>query len=168
MTCLFRTPLRAAIAGVTLTLGASLAVAGPTGVPFKATFITQEVLRLDPVTCPVLPYLSGVTTGTGTASHLGATTGVAIDCITPSSPTSYTFSNGSLTFVSANGDQVWMAYRGALTPTATPPIYSVNGTYRIAGGTGRFATATGTGTLTGITNLQTGQGQLAFDGTISY
>ncbi|MGI9025900.1 MAG: hypothetical protein ACR2GP_10015 [Burkholderiaceae bacterium] len=146
----------------------SIAFAGPTGVPFKATFVTQEQLHPDPAICQTAPYLVGVTTGSGHASHLGATTGISSDCVTPTSAYTYSFSNGKLTLTAANGDEVRAEYSGSLSPTATPPIYAIAGTYRITGGTGRFSNASGTGTLQGIDNLQTGQGQLQLSGTISY
>ncbi len=146
----------------------SIAFAGPTSVPFKATLVTQEQLHPDPAICQSAPYLVGVTTGSGHVSHLGATTGISTDCVTPTSAYTYTFSYGKLTLTAASGDEVRAEYSGSLSPTATAPIYAIAGTYRITGGTGRFSGASGTGTLQGIENLQTGQGQLQLTGTISY
>ena len=146
----------------------SAAFAGPTSVPFKATLVTQEQFRPDPTTCQSNPYLAGTTAGSGQASHLGAITGSGTDCITPTSAYTYAFSNGKLSLIAANGDELRADYSGALTPSATPPIYVVAGTYRITGGTGRFSNASGTGTVGGLTNLQTGQGNLDLKGTISY
>lgn len=164
-----RTIRRAAIAtGLATSLFAGIAVAGPTGVPFKATLVTHEDIRFDPTTCQSNPYLAGTTTGSGSASHLGTVTGSGTDCITPTSAYTYAFSNGKLTLIAANGDELRANYSGALTPSATPPIYVVNGTYQITGGTGRFSGASGTGAVGGLTNLQTGQGTLDLKGSISY
>lgn len=146
----------------------SIAIAGPTNVPFKASLVTQEQLHPDPTVCQAAPYLVGTTTASGHASHLGSTSGIATDCVTPTSAYTYSFSNGKITLTAANGDEVHADYSGSLSPTATPPIYSIAGTYRITGGTGRFSNASGTGSLQGIENLQTGQGQLGLSGTISY
>ena len=145
----------------------SIAFAGPTNVPFKATLVTQEVLHFDPSICQA-PSLVGVTTGSGHASHMGATTGIATDCATLTPASTFSFANGKLTLTAANGDEVRVDYSGSLSATATPPIYAVTGTYRITGGTGRFSNANGTGTLQGIENLHTGQGQLQLSGAISY
>lgn len=146
----------------------SIAFAGPTSVPFKATIVTQEQLRPNPAVCTAFPYLLGTTTGSGHASHMGAITGISTDCVTPTSTNTYSFSKGKLILTAANGDELRADYDGSLSPTATPPIYSVAGSYQVTGGTGRFSGANGSGTLQGITNLQTGQGQLQASGTISY
>jgi hypothetical protein len=52
----------------------------------------------------------------------------------------------------ANGDQVWVSYVATLTDTASPPQgtdYDESGNYTITGGTGRFAGASGSGTIVG-------------------
>ena len=145
------------------------AVAGPTGVPFAAKLTTQEQIGPNPAQCQSAPYLAGSTSGTGHATHLGQVTGTALDCITPpAAGYTYTFSNGKLTLVAANGDELRATYSGTLNPTAVPPVYAITGVYQITGGTGRFTNASGSGRLGGIENLQTGQGQLSLDGTISY
>lgn len=158
--------LRAAV--VASAAVSSIAFAGPTSVPFKATLVTQEQLLFDSTICQAAPYLVGVTTGSGQASHMGAISGVSSDCVTPTSPYTYSFTNGKVTLTAANGDELRAEYSGSLSPTATPPIYSIADSYRITGGTGRFVGANGSGTLQGIENLQTGQGQLQLTGTISY
>jgi hypothetical protein len=144
------------------------ALAGPPGVPFSGTFATQETLGFDPSRCPMMPYIVGTTTGSGHASHLGAATGIASDCIMPTSLVSFAFTDGKLVLTAANGDQVNIAYWGTLMPTATPFVSTLTGSYRIDGGTGRFAGATGRGTVSGLENLKTRQGQLGLDGTIAY
>ncbi len=146
----------------------AVAAAGPTNVPFSGTLTTQEVLHPDPSACPTTPFLAGTTTGSGQASHLGAVIGTATDCVTPTSPVTYSFTNGNLVVTAANGDQLRVQYAGTLAPTATQPIFAITGTYRIVGGTGRFASASGTGAIGGVENLATGQGQLSLNGTISY
>ena len=130
--------------------------------------MTQEELRPDPVTCQAMPYLKGTTTGTGHATHLGRVTGSATDCVVATSAYAFKF-GGQLSLIAANGDELRATYRGMLVPTATPPIYRItDGTYTITGGTGRFSTASGNGTLDGLENLATGQGNFDLKGFISY
>ena len=160
--------LRVALSAAAITV-ATTALAGPTNVPFKATFVTQEQrLHPDPAICQTAPHLVGITALSGHASHLGATTAVSSDCVTQTSPYTYSFANGTLTAIAANGDELRAEYSGTLSPTATPPIYAIAGSYRITAGTGRFSGASGSGTLQGIDNIQTGQGQLQLSGVISY
>ena len=156
------------LSALSVALLASAAFAGPTNVPFNATLVGQETLRFDPVNCQSAPFLAGATIGSGHASHLGAVTGSGSDCINPTSAYTYAFSNGKLSLIAANGDVLQAVYSGSLTPSATPPIYVINGTYRITGGTGRFSGASGSGTVGGFENLQTTQSQLVLTGTISY
>ena len=141
------------------------ATAGPKNVPFKVSAITQETLHGNPG-CP--SYLSGDTTGTGNASHLGEITFVATDCVTLS-PSNFIFSNGRLTIYAANGDTLTLSYAGTLTPNPQPNSLSMlGGQFQITGGTGRFVSASGSGYLQGVENLATGQGQFDLVGTISY
>jgi hypothetical protein len=140
--------------------------AGPS-LPFKAVLQTQETLALDPVDCVSAPFLQGTTTGSGSATLLGKITGVSTDCISPTDG-SYTFSNGHMTLTTANGDTLTADYSGSLTPTANYPVFSLSGTYRITGGTGRLAGATGTGTLQGLDNIASGTGQYVMTGTLAH
>lgn len=164
MTIIIRTACATALAVAALS-----AVAGPTNVPFSARLTTQEQIGPNPAQCQSVPYLAGLTSGSGQATHLGQVTGTAQDCIAPpAAGYTYTFSNGKLTLIAANGDELRATYAGTLNPTSVPPIFAVTGTYQITGGTGRFTNASGSGRLGGTENLQTGQGQLLLDGTISY
>ena len=153
---------------VASTFASGAALAGPANAPFKATLVTQEALSPDISACQAFPFLAGTTVGTGHASHLGAVTGTGTDCFNPTMTGQYFFSNGKLTMITMNGDELRADYGGTLTPTGTAQIYTISGTYRITSGTGRFAMATGSGTLLGVENIKTLQGQLNFAGTISY
>lgn len=136
--------------------------------PFKATLTTQETLGYNPVACPAAPFLQGSTVGTGNASHMGRVTLQSTDCPTPS-PTVFTFTGGRLLLTAANGDTLHADYSGALLPTsAVSPLYSLSGSYRVTGGTGRFRGATGAGTLQGSSNILTGQSSYQASGTIRY
>ena len=163
-----KTILRSAVLAA-LSAASLSAVAGPTSVPFSANLSTNEQIGPNPALCQSAPYLAGSTTGSGHANHLGRVTGTAQDCVTP--PTAgytYTFKDGKLTLIAANGDELRADYSGTLNPTAVQPIYAITGSYRITGGTGRFSSASGSGQLGGTENLQTGQGQFLLTGTISY
>lgn len=149
-------------------LASGAVVAGPTNAPFNATLVTQEILHPDPFACQAFPFLAGTTVGTGHAAHLGSVTGAGSDCVNPTTTGLFSFTNGKLTLITLTGDELRAEYGGTLTPTATAQIYTIAGTYRITGGTGRFSAARGSGTLSGVENLTTLQGQLDFAGVISY
>jgi hypothetical protein len=150
------------------------AAARTTGVPFAAAVATVEYLQpnADPAgPCGALPLL-GMSFGSGVASHLGAVTIVATDCILPTG-TQFAFSNGKLTFTAANGDTLRAEYMGAFVPQSGN-VYTINGgTFRFVGGTGRFRNATGGGELRGTETLgnspiEPAKGHLQAIGTISY
>ena len=159
---------RRCVVAIALTLVSTIASADATDAPFEATITTKEVLRPNPIACRSFPFLAGTTTGTGTASHLGAVTGKGTDCIHPGRKGLYSFTNGKLTLIAASGETLRAEYSGKLTPTATAKVYTIAGTFRITGGTGRFAAATGNGLLSGVENISTLVGQFEFTGTISY
>jgi hypothetical protein len=125
----------------------------------------------------------GTTTGTGAGSHLGKFTLGASDCILPvgapiavdpaGNPVfgSYSFSAGQLAFTAANGDLLYGQYAGTLTLLPTGQnllLYRVDGRITFAGGTGRFADASGSGDLGGVLNLVTQQGQFDVTATLSH
>ena len=70
------------------------------------------------------------------------------------------------TFTAANGDRLMTAITMQLCPIA-PGIYHGVGTYVVTGGTGRFASATGSGVFDGTGNFNTGTIICALTGTIS-
>lgn len=164
-----RTPRHAVTAlALVIASASTVALAGPTNVPFKATLVAQEVIlpAAPPSTC--VSYFTGKTTGAGHASHLGAVTGLGNDCINPTGTGQFQFGDGKLILTTAAGDELHADYSGKLVPTGTGQIYAISGTYRISGGTGRFSGASGNGTLSGFENLGTLQSQLDFAGTITY
>jgi hypothetical protein len=83
---------------------------------------------------------------TGNFSHLGATTGGDVAKITLTSPATFTYT-GTDTLVAANGDEVFSTFTGSGTFTSATTIESTQ-VNTITGGTGRFADASGTFTVT--------------------
>ena len=161
----FRSALPAVL--LTAAAGCAPAWAGPNNVPFNARLATHETLSFDGNVCALFV---GTTTGAGTASHMGAVSLMATDCITPNLP-SFAFSNGKLTITAANGDELRASYSGTFVPLPNSipfTLYTISGTFTVTGGTGRFSNATGSGYLHGSENIVTRQGQLDATGTISY
>jgi hypothetical protein len=121
----------------------------------------------------ITPFTSSgtaTTAGTGNATHLGNIT----------SDGSLTIVGGAScfgnevgfsvemqdTFTAADGDKVTTTITMQLCPIA-PMIYHGVGTYVVTGGTGRFASATGSGVFDGTGNFNTGTIICALSGTIS-
>ena len=113
---------------------------------------------------------TATTAGTGNATHLGriASDGSLTivgeaDCIDNEVGFSVEMQD---TFTAANGDKVMTAITMQLCPIA-PGIYHGVGTYVVTGGTGRFASATGSGVFDGTGNFNTGTIICALIGNIS-
>jgi hypothetical protein len=145
------------------TLFASGVAKAKSAVPFKATIaITESIQPIGSGPC----FLLGDISGTGLATHLGKLTLASRDCINPISETAFSFFSDQLILTVANGDQVFATYSGTLTAEGT--IGVITGGYQITGGTGRFAQATGAGTVQGVEDLSTGKGEVQLIGSISY
>jgi hypothetical protein len=139
-----------------IALFASPAPAGQQ-VPFNGSFTANETYD---VQFPVL-FVDG--TATGNATQLGrysATYEEQVDLLTGSSV-------GAITVVAAKGDVIFATQTGQGVPTPDPDIASITEVSTITGGTGRFAGATGTFTITRLVNLITGDSSGSFSGTIS-
>jgi hypothetical protein len=129
-----------------------LAVCGLVLLAFGATAIAKPTAR------PFQGYLSGTCSfmpgdsstgmwahpyGVGQVSHLGASV------MTAQHPAAQDFTDGEMTMVAANGDEVWFEYIGSCPlPNYIGQVYDVLVTYTIVGGTGRFADASGGGDMT--------------------
>jgi hypothetical protein len=159
--------------------------------PFKGQFQFTETVNFWPLAAQVLPFGSattcmgiGTVTASGNASHMGKVTATWKDCsnlsgqYNPSGPNSFVFATAPstapsghvLTLTAANGDLLYAIANGTLMAQASGP-HLVGGNFMIIGGTGRFAGATGGGTLSGsedISQVVSGFGKLDLDGTITY
>lgn len=136
-------------------------------VPFKLVVQTKETLTLNAEACPMTPFLQGTTTGSGRGTQVGDASVLSTDCVTPGEG-AFVFTGGRLVVTAANGDTLTMDYSGSLTPTGAFPVYAMSGSYRITGGTGRFANATGSGVMQGSNNLVSGAGAYTASGQISF
>jgi hypothetical protein len=77
------------------------------------------------------------------------------------------------TLTAANGDTINETESATVCQSGPNPTFHATGTYSISGGTGRFSTATGSGSTSDDYDFPNGVGQLGTftftqDGTISY
>lgn len=115
-------------------------------VPFKGDlqFVTEIGARV----CPP-DFVPIAFAGTGTLTLLGAVSIAGNDCVLFTPPTGV-IADGVLTIIAANGDQIFGTIEGTeVLPTPEVPG-TLEGTFAIVGGTGRFEGATGGGRFTGI------------------
>lgn len=127
-------------------------------VPFKATFITADV-----ITSLDFPIQKDYITGTGEGTHIGKATIEAFIVSDLNTP----FVNGTETITAANGDKIFANTTGSVNSIDEHYIHATV-TATITGGTGRFAGATGS--LTGLVtqSLDTPAGSVSIEGTICY
>jgi len=107
-----------------------------------------------------------------TLAHLGRTTGVAFQTVTPlGAPNGAiltTAIENATTYTAANRDMLDQSFIGtALINLETGEVRYI-GTETFEGGTGRFENATGTSELTGTASIFTGTGLFAVQGRIAY
>lgn len=128
-----------------LAFGASVSAAAKAR-PFQGYVVGQVWFTPDEAS-PSIHDLWTDSAACGNVSHLGAT---AMTGRYPT-PASDAIADGRMTFVAANGDELWMEYGG----TAPFPVVGVPSTivavtdFQIARGTGRFVDASGGGQMTG-------------------
>lgn len=88
--------------------------------------------------------------GTGVAEHLGlvswTSNEVANFCVDPNDP-SQAAVTGTIVITAANGDQLTESYTSTVHADFAAGTLTAAGDYQVTGGTGRFAGATGRGTL---------------------
>lgn len=129
-------------------------------VPFKARFAFATSVAANPSPCAEIRI---DVTGSGVATHLGRFTTVQHQCTTAADPLSFT--GGTYTFTAANGDTIFGTYAGQFVPIGATGLFSIDATFTIDGGTGRFTGATGGGEAGGTATAE--GGTVILDGTIS-
>ena len=126
------------------------ALAG-TLVSFSATY--HEQVAFSPCG-PTVVCVHG--RGVGLATHLGRSTDVndagTVDFATTPCATVQT---PLATLIGANGDTITVSLSGTACPTSVFGLDALSGTYIVTGGTGRFAGASGGGTLFGPSQVDT-------------
>jgi hypothetical protein len=144
---------------------ATAAASPPKLVPFKMTF----AITTDRIVIPANPPIQAVRVAwSGQSDLLGPVTAVSahtnhlgVDGL----PTSSTDGVGVIS--GANGDAFFITYRGLIHPPNPPGVFPYEFAFNITGGTGRFAGATGSGTLTGVTDIPHKQATDTMEGLIS-
>ena len=151
-----------AIVFVVLTsLAAPLAAGAAPGheVPFKGSLQGVDALTFTVPCGPLAPFLL---TGTGNATHLGRFTVDFPHCVNFANG----FGSGTFVLTAANGDTVTGTVIGQAVLPPANGVLSINETWTITGGTGRFGGATGIFTMARLnTGLDATTG--SFAGTIS-
>ena len=139
-----------------------------TGVPFKAAFVISELTVGADGSCQRITTISG----SGTASHLGRATLTSQDCVNIAgfSPVTFNFVSNNVKLQAANGDQLFATYSGTAVLQPAGGALLLSGNFTLAGGTGRFAGATGGGSLEGLEDISTApaHGMVMLSGRISY
>lgn len=143
---------------VVLTLFGLAAPAAAHQVPFTATGtavitgVTHLPGGLTQIDCNV----------SGTATHLGNTSGP----LTRIQDHHGNFGSTAV-LVGANGDSVFLTINGHFERTGGKCVLTSTGTYTVTGGTGSFAHATGSGTITTQIDQCAGTASGTYTGTIS-
>lgn len=111
--------------------------------PLKGTAVGFGMVQPD-VSCPPV-NLRSVFAATGRATHLGTFELDYYNCTPPGS----TLTGIEMTFVAANGDEIFVTYEARDVPPvgAEPVLLEITYDFEIVGGTGRFMGATGGGRM---------------------
>lgn len=124
---------------------------------------TFAVIGLDPGPPPIQTIFLDLTCD---LSHMGATVGGATQRVTLGIPP-WNIAT-TIVYVAANGDELHTAFSGAGFPSPDGTAVAFAGRTDYAGGTGRFANASGWSLDTGSASLITSEGTIAISGAISY
>lgn len=140
-----------------VTMAAPASAKGPDHhVPIKGTVLGEHgPPDVDAPGCPDWAEWRYSSAGEGRVSHLGRVEYSLTQCTVPG-PDGVT-SEGTITFVAANGDELLIAHtmlsQMVQEPGAPPDGFVFEGEWTAVGGTGRFANATGSGDLYGAGNI---------------
>jgi hypothetical protein len=147
--------------GLALAVLATLGVADPAAaqhpVPFRGS-LEGDVTRQ-----PAPPVVLVDVVATGAATHLGRFTLDVPHEVNPATSQAA----GLYKFVAANGDELTAEFTGQGTFIAGTDLLYIEETATIAGGTGRFAGATGAFVVHRLFNTAEGTTFGSFEGTIS-
>ena len=145
------------ILGPAVVLVTAMLMASPTQaigallVPFSATY--HELVTFSPCGATVVCVDAR---GVGQATHLGRSTELSdAGTVDFSTAPCATIHNPLASLIGANGDTITVSESGTGCPTNVFGFDVLTGTYTVTGGTGRFAGASGGGTLSGISQVDT-------------
>jgi hypothetical protein len=133
---------------------------GPGPENFTATFTSGDVTT-GAGRCPDQTVFIN---GPGTSTPGGSLTTELSHCTSSQNPLPFT--DGAFIFTYSGGDEVSGTYSGALIPTADLTVFDVDGEFTITDGTGAFADATGSGSITGSLDIASGDASITLDGTL--
>jgi hypothetical protein len=127
-----------------------------TRLPFKGTVQSMETYAIN------FPTMSVIASGSGNATQLGQFT------VSYQGQVNLLDLSGteSAQFIGFNGDSIRAEGKGQATENRTPGMFNVVQIYTITGGTGRFAGASGTITLSRLVSITTGATSSTFEGYI--
>jgi hypothetical protein len=137
--------------------------AEPKQIPFQASFDAEFQSTV------AFPIVHVTVQGTGQAQLMGRSKAVTenelVNLITGAGTATFTLTG-------ANGDTLVLEDTFETTPPDAGGAFTFGGTYEVVGGTGRFAGATGSGTVTGSAQFtgpaaDAGVAEFTFDGTVS-
>ena len=153
------TYVRGTIAVVAYALGgAHAAFADNAGVPFNATFSGAAFF---------LSESKVMFQGVGQATHMGFSANTGDLSLFPPNAQGCIPNVNIETLTAANGDQLVLVMEDIACPVA-PGIFQGTGAWHVVSGTGRFADATGTGTVVGGANFNLGVFEITMTGAIAY
>ena len=110
-------------------------------------------------------------TGTGHYDHLGLTSLRFPSTITGLAACGGFTATEQDTYTGSNGDSIYQTVHDTICPTTTPNSFTLTGSFAVTGGTGRFAHASGFGTVRAsitFTSATTGTFSGTQTGTISF
>ncbi len=128
-------------------------------IPLTGTMQAIETYSSDPQN--TVRYVSGE--GSGNATTVGRFTlsyQVTVSLATGGGP-------ASTQWTAASGDRLFGEGHGQSAPTGDPEVFSVVERYTITGGTGRYAGATGSFTVSRLVNVTTGVTSGSITGSIA-
>jgi hypothetical protein len=162
---MFKSILRFATTALLLSAAVGASAAPSSYKDFELSGVMQEVPG---PSARCASGFGGTIMGYGNSELLGKVSFLTSDCITQNGP-AFTFSEGRFMITTMSGELLFASYNGQFLPTGEGTRFVLsNASFTITGGTGRYAKATGSGTLGGGEDMATGQGNIQLKGRILF